>query len=120
MTKHPDWNCYPANAPMLGMIPLFLDLDDPRPAREQFDENYAHGGGWQPFKGFALVNIDGKGHQIPIPNWRLIYPDDPAYQPIGWCYLRDECIIVWPYSWVMIWKADGTTTGGDWEICRMD
>ena len=120
MTNHPAWNCHPANALMLGLIPRFLDLDDPRPAREQFDENYAHGGGWKPFKGFALVNIDWTGHQMPIPNWRLMYPGDPAYQPIGWCYLRDECIIAWPYNWVMIWKADGTITGGDWEICRMD
>lgn len=120
MTNHPDWNCYPANARMLGLVPTFLDLDDPRPAKEQFNDRYAHGGGWQPFKGFALVNVNGDGTQKPIPDWRLMYPDDPAYAPIGWCYLREECIIMWPHSWVMIWKADGTLSGGSWELCRMD
>ena len=42
------------NSEHLGLLPMMLDPSDPRPAREQFDENYQHGGGWRPFNGFTL------------------------------------------------------------------
>jgi len=32
----------------LGLLPEFLDPKDPRPARAQLHEHYAHGGGWRP------------------------------------------------------------------------
>ena len=32
----------------LGFIPTFLHVDDPRPAAEQIDAAYQHGGGWKP------------------------------------------------------------------------
>ena len=35
-----------------GLIPSFLDLDDPRPAREQFNERYV--AGWNKFEGFTF------------------------------------------------------------------
>ena len=35
----------------LGMLPYFIDPNDPRPAREQLDANYQHGGGWVPSRG---------------------------------------------------------------------
>ena len=37
---------------MLGLIPVMLCKDDPRPAREQFNTRYICG--WQPFQGFTL------------------------------------------------------------------
>jgi hypothetical protein len=36
----------------LGLLPDFIDQNDPRSAREQFDANYGHGGGWHPIDGF--------------------------------------------------------------------
>jgi hypothetical protein len=33
-----------ATPEMLGFIPEFLNEDDPRPAKEQLDSNYSHGG----------------------------------------------------------------------------
>jgi hypothetical protein len=88
----------------VGIIPLWLHEEDPRPAREQLNSNYGHGGGWQPFKGFKLL----RNHSIQ-------YPGDPPLQPLAIMRLRDEMIAVYPHSWVMILQKDGSH-----EICRMD
>lgn len=92
----------------LGFLPGFLREDDPRPAKEQFAERYAHGGGWSPFKGFEFRNL------------RLIYPasdDGPeeVYRVIAHTSLRDEAIMLYEYAWVVILQKDGT-----WEVSRMD
>ena len=88
----------------VGMIPLWLDEEDPRPAREQLDAAYQHGGGWQPFKGFKML----RDHSIE-------YPGDPSLKPLALMKLRDEVIAVYPHAWVMILQKDGSH-----EICRMD
>jgi hypothetical protein len=85
-----------------GYIPLFLREDDPRPAREQFDERYQ--AGWKPFKGFTKDDQDG-----------LHYPEDPVQKPVSELFFRDERIILYPGSWVCIIQPDGS-----WEVCRMD
>lgn len=87
----------------LGYIPAFLSEDDPRPAREQFTENYVWGG-WRPFEGFGLLE-DGS----------LKYPGDPAYPPLASRKFRGETIILYPHSWVMVKQAEGS-----WEVSRMD
>ena len=87
----------------VGVIPAWLDESDMRPAREQLDEHYAHGGGWHPFKGFKLT----KG-------WAIEYDGDEPLQPLALMRLRDEMIVIYPYSWVMIRQTDNT-----FEICRM-
>ena len=56
----------------VGFIPTFLDLDDPRPAKEQFAERYEYGG-WRNQDGFTA--IDG------TPT--LKYPGDPPLKPIA-------------------------------------
>ena len=86
-----------------GIIPSFLDEADPRPAREQFNERYS--GGWQHFPG---GRFDPK---------RLTYnyPGDPPLEPVGDIVFRDEVILLYPYSIVLIVQPDGT-----WETCRMD
>jgi hypothetical protein len=88
----------------VGILPHWLDEDDPRPAREQLDQNYRHGGGWQPFIGFKLQK-DGS----------LKYPGDPAMKPLAMMKLHDEVIMVFPHAWVMILQKNGS-----FEICRMD
>ena len=97
--KHPD-----VTAEHLGMIPQFLDKDDPRPAREQFDANYRHGGGWCPFA----------GHKI-LSNGKLKYPEDPPLELLAETQLRDEVIRFYECSWVAIIQPDGS-----YEIARMD
>lgn len=91
---------------LAGYIPGWLDENDPRPAREQLDAAYGHGGGWRPMQGWKL---DGK-------MMRISYPGDPPLRPVAMGSLRDERIFVYRHAWVMILQADGTT----FEIARMD
>lgn len=98
--------CYVSNAPdLIGIIPRFLDPRDPRPAVDQFNENYAHGGGWSSMTGWVF---DPKTHSIK-------YPGDPALLPIASMNLREETIFVYQHAWVCIVQPDGS-----FEIARMD
>jgi len=97
--RHPQ-----ATPEMLGLIPEFLNENDPRSAREQLDANYSHGGGWLPIPGFSM-----------LPNGDLSYPGDPPFELLAETKLRDETIRVFHYSWVAIIQPDGS-----FEVSRMD
>lgn len=86
----------------VGTIPTFLDLDDPRPAAEQFEERYVFGG-WCAQRGFTNNGMI------------LQYPEDPPLHPIAVMMLRDEMICIYPYAYVAIFQPDGS-----FEACRMD
>jgi hypothetical protein len=88
----------------LGLLPWMLDENDPRDAREQFNERYAHGGGWHPMGGFKLN-----------PNNSLKYPGDPVLEPLAHLQFRNELIVFYDSSWVAIIQKDRT-----FEVCRMD
>lgn len=88
----------------LGLIPSMLDENDPRPAREQFDENYAHGGGWRPMS-----------PKLRIERYVLHYPGDPPQRPFAMIPFRDEIILVYESEIVAIVQPDGS-----FEACRMD
>lgn len=90
----------------LGWLPLMLQESDPRPAREQFNERYAHGGGWRPFSGFTFT--EGEPPTIA-------YPGDPALSAIASTSLRNERIFLFPHAWVAIVQPSG-----EHEICSMD
>jgi hypothetical protein len=87
---------------ILGFIPSFLDENDPRPAREQFNEAYVSG--WSSFKGFTMR-----------PDGDLEYPGDPPTRLLAWTKLHDETIRVYEHAWVAIVQSDGS-----YEISRMD
>jgi hypothetical protein len=91
----------------LGLIPKMLSEDDPRPAREQLDTGYRHGGGWRPFEGFDMAHYKDM--------WWLLYPNDPPTRSLAYCKLRDEIIVVYQHAWVAIIQPDGS-----FEVCRMD
>lgn len=86
-----------------GFIPSFLDLDDPRPAVEQFNERYI--AGWNKFEGFTFDPVNGT----------LSYPGDPPYHPISAMLFRKERIVLYPSAWVLIIQPDDT-----WQVARMD
>jgi hypothetical protein len=88
----------------VGMIPYWLDESDPRPAAKQLDSCYSHGGGWHPFTGFKLWE-----------NNSLKYPGDPPLRPLAEMHLRQELILIYEHSWVVIIQPDRT-----FEACRMD
>ena len=87
----------------LGFVPGWLDSTDPRPAKEQLHEHYAHGGGWRPQNGFKLIGVS------------LKYPNDPKMKPIAMMMLRDEMVCMYEYGYVAIIQKDGS-----FEACRMD
>jgi len=86
----------------LGFLPSFLDDEDPRPAKEQFNTKYI--GGWRPMMGFTLG-----------PNMSLNFSGDQPTYPIAMTSLRDELIFLYPSDWVVIVQTDGT-----FEVSRMD
>jgi hypothetical protein len=88
----------------LGLLPMMLDTNDPRPAREQLDSNYQHGGGWRPFNGFKLRRDNA-----------LVYPGDPPTIPLAMTMLRDELIVFYESEWVAIIQPDRS-----FEVCRLD
>jgi hypothetical protein len=87
----------------LGLLPHFLSDKDARPAREQFHENYAHGGGWQPLPAYRMEGIN------------LEYPGDPPYTPIAMMQLRRETVLIYRYGIVAIVQPDGS-----FEASRLD
>jgi len=104
---HPPWMLMHPNmtAEYLGYLPGFLDLDDPRSAKEQFDANYQHGG-WMPFGADKFKLLDG---------YRLKYPGDPPQVPRAVTKLREELIILYDSSIVAIIQPDES-----FEVARMD
>lgn len=87
----------------LGLIPGFLDDEDPRSAREQFDARYI--GGWRPMP----------GHKLTMKNYTLRYPGDPPLTPLACTRLREELILFYDYAWVCVVQPDHS-----YEVCRMD
>lgn len=82
----------------LGYLPGMLSDEDPRPAREQLDANYVHGGGgyWRT----EPASIDA--------NDRLCYPGDPPQSPLAFTMLREETILLYPGDFVVILQEDGS------------
>jgi hypothetical protein len=90
----------------LGLLSMIFRGDDPRPAKKQAKDRYAHGGGWSPIPGFLLDQ----------GNWTLSFRGDPPYKPLAYGYLsKKEIIVLYNYSFVMILQADGS-----FEVSRMD
>lgn len=91
----------------LGLIPGFLNPDDPRSAREQLDAGYQHGGGWRPMEGFELIG--------PPDPFCLKYPGDPMIEPFAMTRVHDEFVLVYPHDIVAIVRSPT-----DFEVARMN
>lgn len=89
----------------LGLIPFMISENDPRPAREQFDENYQHGGGWKSFKGFEMLSNGDMQYDGDFTPTRLVAE----------AQFRNEVIRLYESSWVAIVQQDGS-----FEVSRMD
>jgi hypothetical protein len=87
----------------LGYIPYWLNLNNPKSAREQLNQGYVFGG-WRPFEGFKLRSDNA-----------LLYPGDPPIEPLAQAKLRHELICFYPFSWVAVIQPDRS-----FEVCRMD
>lgn len=82
----------------VGYLPTFFSPEDPRPAREQINQNYAHGGGWHPTSGFKMKP----------DSWRVKFPGDPVLYPLAYAKLRDETLIFYEHEWLAILQLDGS------------
>lgn len=102
------------NEDSVGLIPGFLSERDPRPAKEQIDANYAHGGGWSPYP-------NGDWKMMPPPRGfdphigLLKYSGDPRLVPLAVAKLRDEKIVVYDSGITAIIQKDGS-----FEVARLD
>lgn len=91
----------------LGMLPMFLNDQNPNKAVDQLDKAYAHGGGWYDFKGFTLIE---QGDY-----YALSYPGDPPMRELARTKLRDETVVLFEASWVGVIQPDKTL-----RVARMD
>lgn len=109
-----EWEVLTSQGPwaiddILGMLPDYLTTSDPRPAVEQFNERYAHGGGWRPHSQWKMT---GQNNVLgPI----IRFPGDPLFAPIAKATLRDESIYLYPSAFVAVVQANG-----DFVVSRMD
>ena len=97
------------NMEVVGFLPQFVSEHDPRSAKEQINDNYAHGGGWSSFKGFTLVSSDDKNQ------YGLDYPGDPMSKELSRATFRDELLVFFEHSWLAIIQKDGS-----FEVSRLD
>lgn len=72
-----------------GLIPEFFIDRDPRPAIEQINERYAHGGGW-----FDLAV--GEGKFTMTEDGTLQYPEDPDLPALAEAWLHADENKVYP------------------------
>ena len=89
---------------IVGIIPTFLNLNEPGTAAEQIDQYYISG--WNPIKGFELAN----------DNATLLYPGDPPLEWYCFTLFREEIIYFYMAGFVMI----KNTITGYWEVARLD
>jgi hypothetical protein len=89
-----------------GLLISFIHENDHRPMREQFDERYAHGGGWRPF---------GKDKFRMLKNGGLVYPGDPTFKPLAILRHHEERAFIYEHAIVCIVQPDGT-----FEVSRLD
>jgi hypothetical protein len=93
-----------ARPEIAGFIPAFINDTDPRPLREQINERYRHGGGWQPIPGFTLDHA----------TLELTYPGDPTFVALYTATVRDEQFVIYDYGICVIRKGD------EFEVARLD
>jgi hypothetical protein len=91
----------------LGYIPTFVSAWDDRPLIEQLNEGYAHGGGWQPFKGFDVQ----KHGEV----YAMQYPGDPPYIERAKIEVNGETLVAFDNSWVLVIDKAGVN-----HVARMD
>ena len=104
---------HPSAAQLVGYIPLMLEESDQRSAAEQFNERYAHGGGWSPLAGWRRSGSDEE--QDPRECYAVEYPGDPVMRPVAIARLREEVVCVYPHAWVGVFQPSG-----EFELSRMD
>jgi len=97
------------NEEVAGFLPGMFNEYDNRTAQEQASTKYAHGGGWQSFKGFTLGGSKEDG-------FTLEYPEDRPMLELSRASFHDQTLVLFEGSWVAIIEADGTMS----DVARMN
>jgi hypothetical protein len=92
-----------ATVASLGFLPGFFSDRDPRPAREQLDANYAHGGGYDPMPGFEMLP-DRRLQFLEEDEWGR----DPPLELLAESKLRDETLLFYDNEFLAIVQSDGS------------
>ena len=87
----------------IGFLATWLDTDDPRCVADQIGDNYV--GGWHPWNGYHFNTRSGT----------LTYKSDPPLYPIAATKIRDEMVLLYSCSRVLILQPDNS-----FEIARID
>jgi hypothetical protein len=93
----------------VGVLPQIFLESDPRTAQEQANERYAHGGGWNSFKGFTLGGGDAAGYS-------LLYPEDPPMPELARASFHNQTLVLFAHAWVGIIDSDNNLI----DVARMD
>ena len=104
LIKTPHVKTHEDAAELLGYLPFILRDDDPRLAKEQIEDRYSHGGGWNKFDGFTMAG-----------NGDLLYPGDPPTKMLAETTLHGETIRFYEHDWLVIMQPNG-----EWEEARVD
>jgi hypothetical protein len=101
----------------MGFFPGFVSDRDPRPAREQINDNYRHGGGWSPIymERWKLLDKERLVLKYVTPPEYPGDEGDPPIEPLCELRMRDERIIMYPHSVFAIFQPDGS-----FEVARCD
>ena len=85
-----------------GYLPDFLHERDPRPAAEQLNDRAP--GGW--------LSMKPHGMTFSPETMVMAFPGDPPFQPISALHFRDELLLLYEHSFVVILQRDGH---GTWD-----
>jgi hypothetical protein len=91
----------------MGAVPWFFDDEDPRPAAEQLNERYAHGGGFRPW-GKEKWKLDAKALTIK-------WPGEKAMKPRAKATLHTDTLVFYDHAILAIIHEDGT-----FDVTRVD
>lgn len=92
----------------IGDIPSFISKDDPRPLKEQINENYS--GGWKPEK-------SGKFEIELLTDRPILIDDNNVHYPfVALTKIRNETFVIFKNSFCAIMKTPDMT----FEVSRLD
>lgn len=94
-----------------GLLPVVLQSGNSRPAREQLQDRYSHGGGYMPVPGNWSLTVG------PVGRWSLGYPGDPPYREVSRAYLPHsrELLVLFECSFMVIVESAGNNLAHDDE-----
>jgi hypothetical protein len=104
----------------LGLVPFFVSQVDPRPCKEQIDENYQHGGGWRSIDGFKIEHELSPLEKVTSPyvmaqRLTLKYPGDDPLTPVAVAQNHNETLVLYDGAFLAIFQPDYS-----FEIARLD